>query len=411
LAGWHDPQLWNMGKFAFSDQLIPLYADHVARIVGAIRGKSRKVLILDLDNTVWGGVVGDDGLGGIKVTQGDAQGEAHLAVQRLALDLHQRGILLAVSSKNNDEVAREPFLKHPEMLLKLDHFAVFQANWNDKATNLMAIAEQLSLGLDSLVLLDDNPAERGLVRKLLPEVAVPELPEEPAYFARTLAAAGYFEAVAFAAEDLNRTGFYQDNVRRAALQERAGGVDEYLASLDMTITFSPFDAAGRARIVQLINKTNQYNLTTRRYTDPEVAEAEADPAVFTLQVRLADTFGDNGMISVVICRPAQVGVWAIDTWLMSCRVLGRNVEHMALDEILRHARLQGIHRLDGIFHPTARNKLVVDHYAKLGFSKVEEDASGATRWELLVDQAKTRHAPMRVVSQGFAPRNTSAIPV
>ena len=179
LADWHNTQLWNMAKFSFSDELIPLYADHVARTIAAIRGKSRKALILDLDNTVWGGVIGDDGLEGIEIAQGDARGEAHLAVQRLALELRQRGIVLAVSSKNTDEVAREPFEKHPEMLLKLDHIAVFQANWNDKATNIQAIAEELSLGLDAMVFLDDNPVERGLVRKLLPQVAVPELPEDP----------------------------------------------------------------------------------------------------------------------------------------------------------------------------------------------------------------------------------------
>ena len=222
LADWHDPQLGIWRNFPFSDELIPLYADHVARMVAAIRGKSRKVLILDLDNTVWGGVIGDDGLEGIQIAQGDARGEAHLAVQRLALDLRQRGIVLAVSSKNTDEVAREPFEKHPEMLLKLDHIAVFQANWNDKATNIQAIAEELSLGLDSMVFLDDNPAERGLVRKLLPQVAVPELPEDPAYYARTLAAGGYFEAVAFAAEDLKRAGFYQDNAKRASSAKASG---------------------------------------------------------------------------------------------------------------------------------------------------------------------------------------------
>src|SRR6202034_2460194 len=195
----------------------------------------------------WGGVIGDDGLEGIKIAQGDATGEAHLAVQRLALDLRQRGIVLAVSSKNTDEVARTPFEQHPEMLLKLDHIAVFQANWNDKATNIQAIAEELSLGLDSLVFLDDNPVERGLVRKLIPQVAVPELAEDPSSYARTLTAAGYFEAVAFASEDLKRAGFYQDNAKRATLQKQVGDVDAYLASLDMTITFQPFDATGRAR--------------------------------------------------------------------------------------------------------------------------------------------------------------------
>ena len=407
LAEWHNPQLWNLGKFAFSDELIPLYADHVARVVAALRGKSRKALILDLDNTVWGGVIGDDGLEGIQLAQGDARGEAHLAVQRLALDLRQRGIVLAVSSKNTDEVAREPFLKHPEMLLKLDHIAVFQANWNDKSTNIQAIAEELSLGLDAMVFLDDNPVERGLVRSLLPQVAVPELPEEPAYYARTLAAAGYFEAVAFAGEDLKRAGFYQDNARRASLQKQAGGVDAYLASLDMTITFQPFDATGRARIVQLINKSNQYNLTTRRYTEPEVIEAENAPDVFTLQVRLADIFGDNGMISVVICRPAspdtgEPAAWEIDTWLMSCRVLGRRVEHMVLRELLEHARAAGIQKLLGTYRPTDRNKLVVDHFAKLGFTKIREESSGLTLWEFGVDGVKPEPAPMNIVSTGFS---------
>jgi len=400
LADWHNTQLWNMAKFPFSDDFVPLYADHVGRMVAAVRGKSRKALILDLDNTVWGGVIGDDGLDGIKIAQGDARGEAHLAVQQLALDLRQRGIVLAVSSKNTDEVAREPFEKHPEMLLKLEHIAVFQANWNDKATNIRAIAEELSLGLDAMVFLDDNPVERGLVRALLPQVAVPELPEEPAWYTRVLAAAGYFEAVAFAAEDLKRAGFYQDNAKRASLQKQVGGVDAYLASLDMTITFRPFDAMGRARIVQLINKSNQYNLTTRRYTEPEIAALENDAAVFTLQVRLADIFGDNGMISVVICRPGEAGEWEIDTWLMSCRVLGRKVEHMVLGEILRHARAAGIRKLKGTYFPTERNKLVIDHYARLGFTRVMEQESGLTRWELAVAEAKPDTAPMKVISRG-----------
>jgi FkbH-like protein len=402
LANWHDPKLWNLAKISFSDELIPLYADHVARVIAALRGKSGKVLVLDLDNTVWGGIIGDDGMEGIKIAQGDAIGEAHLAVQRMALDLRQRGIVLAVSSKNSDEVARVPFQQHPEMFLKLEHIAVFRANWNDKATNIQAIAEELSLGLDSIVFLDDNPAERGLVRKLLPQVAVPELPEDPSAYARTLAAGGYFEAVTMAAEDLNRAGFYQDNAKRATLQRQVGGVDAYLASLDMTITFQPFDGKGRARIVQLINKSNQYNLTTRRYTEPEILELERDPSVFTLQVRLADIFGDNGMISVVICRRLKNDTWEIDTWLMSCRVLGRKVEHMVLREILEHARPAGIRKLIGSYRPTERNKLVVDHYDKLGFDKIREEESGRTQWELLVDHAADwKVLPMSVVSTGF----------
>ncbi len=402
LADWHNPQLWNIAKIPFSHEFIPLYSDHLARTVAAIRGKSRKALILDLDNTLWGGVIGDDGLQGIQIAQGDARGEAHLALQRLALDLRQRGIVLAVASKNSDGVAREPFEKHPEMLLRLDHFAVFQANWNDKATNICAIAKELSLGLDALVFLDDNPLERGMIRKLLPQVAVPELPEDSAWYARTLAAAGYFEAVAFAPEDLRRAGYYQDNARRATLQKQVGGVEAYLASLDMVVTFQPFNATGRARIVQLINKSNQYNLTTRRYSDPEVTAAEDDPAVFTLQVRLSDVFGDNGMISVVICRSGESGAWEIDTWLMSCRVLGRKVENVVLSEILKHAQSAGIRKLVGTYRPTDRNQMVANHYAELGFTKLAEDESGVTRWELPVEGSGPIMPPVRVISQGFS---------
>ena len=234
------------GEAAVRSTYLPLYAEHVARIVAAMRGKSRRCLITDLDNTLWGGVVGDDGVEGIQLAQGDATGEAYLDVQRYLLALRQRGIVLAVSSKNNDEIARLPFRKHPEMLLREDHIAVFQANWNDKATNIKAIAEELSLGLDAMVLLDDNPVERGLVRELLPQVAVPELPDDPALYVRPLSAAGYFEAVAFSDEDQKRADFYQDNARRVALQNQFADLEDYLASLEMVIAFQPFDETGRA---------------------------------------------------------------------------------------------------------------------------------------------------------------------
>lgn len=402
LADWHDVRLWNLAKLPFSDQFIPLYADHVARILGSVRGKSRKALILDLDNTVWGGTIGDDGLEGISIAQGDARGEAYLAVQRFALDLRQRGILLAVSSKNTDEVAREPFEKHSEMLLKLEHIAVFQANWNDKASNIVAIAEKLSLGLEAMVFLDDNPAERALVRTLLPQVAVPELSEDPAYYVRVLAAAGYFEAVSVASEDLSRAMFYRSNAQRATLREQVGGVDAYLASLQMVITFQPFNAAGRARIVQLINKSNQFNLTTRRYVDPEITEATLDDGVFTLQVRLTDIFGDNGMISVVIARPGGSGTWDIDTWVMSCRVLGRGVETMVLRELVRHAEACGISTILGTYRPTERNKMVAEHYKTLGFELLS-DEDGVTRWQIHTSGVELQTAPMSVVSEGFKP--------
>jgi FkbH-like protein len=396
LSAWHDANLWNIGKIPFANYFLPVYADLACRLIAALRGKSRRCLVLDLDNTLWGGVIGDDGLEGIVLGQGDPVGEAHLEVQRTALALRERGIVLAVSSKNNDETARLPFQKHPEMLLREHHLAVFQANWNDKATNIRAIATELSLGLESMVFLDDNPAERRLVRDMLPEVAVPELPDDPALYVRTLLAAGYFEAITYSPEDQKRADFYQDNARRVALQRTSGDLDAYLATLDMTITFQPFDEVGRARIAQLINKSNQFNLTTRRYSEVQVGEIEADPNCFTLQVRLVDTFGDNGMISVIICRQ-DAGVWHIDTWLMSCRVLGRRVEQAVLQELLLHARSLAIGRLIGTYRPTERNRLVEEHYSKLGFSELERKADGSTLWSLDVAERRDLALPMKVV--------------
>lgn len=386
LADWHAPTLWNMAKLPFASAFLPLYADHACRLLAALRGKSRRCLILDLDNTVWGGVIGDDGLEGIVIGPGDPTGEAHLAVQQTALHLRERGVVLAVSSKNTDEIARRPFREHPEMLLREDHIAIFQANWNDKATNIKAIAESLSLGLDAMTFLDDNPVERGLIRQLLPQVAVPELPDDPALYVRTLLAGGYFEAVTFSAEDRQRADFYQDNARRIALQQRAGDVEGYLASLAMTLTIQPFEATGRARIAQLISKSNQFNLTTRRYSEAEVAELEGDPDCLAWQIRLADSFGDNGMISVVICRRAGTE-WQIDTWLMSCRVLGRRVEEAVLQELLAAARRQGIARLVGGYRPSGRNQLVEGHYRKLGFDLLARYPDGRTEWTLNVAEA------------------------
>jgi FkbH-like protein len=400
LGLWHSPALWNMAKLACDNRCMPVYAEHVARLLGALRGRSRKCLVLDLDNTVWGGVIGDDGLEGIKLAQGDATGEAHLALQEMALALRQRGIVLAVSSKNEEAVARTAFQQHPEMVLKEDHIAVFQANWHDKATNIKAIAEELNLGLDAMVLVDDNPMERDLVRQMLPAVAVPELPDDPALYARTLAAAGYFESIAFSAEDRERAEMYQLNAQRVALKKQAGDLDSYLASLEMEIVFAPFDRTGRARISQLINKSNQFNLTTRRYSEADVAAAEEDREVFTLQVRLIDRFGDNGMISVIVCRPEAGGplgsrAWQIDTWLMSCRVLGRKVEQMVLREIVMRAREEGVDTLIGLYRPSEKNAMVRDHYAKLGFSKPHGEANGATIWTLPCS-TQIETAPMTV---------------
>jgi FkbH-like protein len=400
LANWHDPTLWNLAKLPFAADFLPLYVDHVCRLIAALRGKSRRCLVLDLDNTLWGGVIGDDGLDGIVIAQGDATGEAHLDVQKTALALRGRGVVLAVSSKNNDDIARLPFQKHPEMLLREEHFAVFQANWSDKATNIKAIAEELSLGLESLVFLDDNPAERAIVRQTLPQVAVPELPTDAALFARVLLASGYFESITFSEEDRKRASFYQDNARRVALQKQVADIDAYLASLDMVMTVQPFDETGRSRITQLINKSNQFNLTTRRYTEAEVAKLEHDPDCLTLQIRLTDTFGDNGMICVVICRRTD-RQWDIDTWLMSCRVLGRRVENAVVQELVAMARRHGIERIVGTYRPTERNRLVEDHYKKLGFSLVDGQDGGTTTWELDVASAPKEELPMAIQHLGF----------
>lgn len=392
LDNWHDATQWNMAKLPFAQNYVPIYADYVCRILAARRGKSRRCLILDLDNTLWGGVIGDDGLEGILIGNGDATGEAYLNVQQVALGLRERGVVLAVSSKNEDAVARRPFREHPDMLLREEHIAVFQANWSDKASNIRAIAQTLSLGLESMVFLDDNPAERLQVRAEIPEVAVPELPPDPALYGRTLLAAGYFEAIAFSEEDRKRAAFYQQNARRIELLNQSD-MEGYLRSLNMEITFAPFDATGRARIAQLISKSNQFNLTTKRYSEPDVKRLEEDRNVFTRQVRLADAFGDNGMISVVVCRILGEA-WEIDTWLMSCRVLGRCVEEAVLQDIIGSARKAGASRLIGTYLPTERNIIVKEHYRKLGFTRTSEEEGGEETWEL--DLAHAERAPVPI---------------
>lgn len=378
---WHDAGAWYSAKLSFDLRVVPLYSDALGRLLGAMRGTARKCLVLDLDNTVWGGVIGDDGLNGIRIGQGSPEGEAFLAIQQTALALRQRGVVLAVCSKNDDAVARQPFLNHPDMVLEEGHIAIFQANWTDKAANLRAIAEALNIGLDGLVFFDDNPAERAIVRRELPEVAVPELPSDPALYPRILLNAGYFEAVAFSDDDRRRAEQYQANAQRAHLLKSSTDLEGYLASLDMTIHFAPFDQAGRKRIAQLINKSNQFNLTTQRYSEAQVAELTDDSRIVTLQFRLRDSFGDNGMVGVVICRKTETTVWCIDTWLMSCRVLGRRVENAVLNEIVRLALAAGISEIHARYIPSGRNELVRDHYAKLGFKAAGHDAE-STLWAL-----------------------------
>jgi FkbH-like protein len=394
LEQWHDPVQWNMGKFACSHDAIPLYADTICRLMMAVKGKAKKCLVLDLDNTLWGGVIGDDGMAGIVLGQGNPVGEAFLAIQQTALDLRRRGIILAVSSKNDEVNARQVFREHPDMLLREEHIAVFQANWKDKASNLVAIAQTLQIGVDALVFLDDNPAERQQVRLALPEVGVPELPDSPEFFPAMLLSAGYFETVQYTAEDADRAQQYQQNSARTAALSSTSDMAEYLESLAMRASVRRFDSVGRARIAQLVNKTNQFNLTTRRYTEAEVALMETDPRVFGIQIRLQDRFGDNGMIGVVICRE-QGTEWVIDTWLMSCRVLSRRVEEVTLNVLHAAAKARGISRLIGLYRPTAKNAMVREHYLRLGFAMVEQ-RSDTDQWMLEVDRYQPVPVPIAV---------------
>jgi len=369
-GAWHDPVGRNVAKAPFALRLVPLVADSLCSVLAGLFGKARRGLILDLDNTVWGGVIGDDGLSGIAIGQGNAAGEGHLAVQRTALELHRRGIVLAVCSKNDDAVARLPFREHPDMLLREEHIAVFQANWNDKATNVASIAATLSLGTDAFVFLDDNPAERQRVRQELPEVVVPEVPDDPSWLAACLVAPGYFENAALNEEDLARAAAYQGNARRAEIRTKIGNYEDYLKSLEMELTVSRFDAVGRGRIAQLVGKSNQFNLTTRRYGELALAAMEDDPAVVGLQVRLVDKFGDNGMISVIILRLVGETLY-VDTWLMSCRVLERGVEKAVHNQIAEMAHRMGASRIVGHYIPTDRNAMVAGHYESLGFAPLD----------------------------------------
>ena len=365
---WFDPVRLHQSKAPFAIEFCPVAADHLCRTIAAMCGKTGRALVLDLDNTLWGGVIADDGLEGIRVGQGSPEGEAYIAFQRVILDLRSRGVVLAVCSKNEDAIAREVFARHPDMLLRLEQFSFFQANWADKATNLKALAECLRLGYESIVFVDDNPAERARIRQTLPLVMVPELGEDPAWFGRILMASGYFEHLLLGADDLKRGNSYTSLAQRAPVVSDIGNYDEYLASLRMQMTLSSFDGVGRGRIVQLINKSNQFNLTTRRYNDAEIRTLEADPSVLKWQVRLSDTFGDHGMIAVVIVRKG-LPAWTIDTWLMSCRVMERGVEQAIMNELVAAARAANIAYIEGTYLRTDRNRVVEDFFPRMGFEK------------------------------------------
>ena len=375
---WFDDRGWYMAKMPYTPDALPLLARHTAAVLAARLGLSRRCLVLDLDNTLWGGVIGDDGLAGITLGGGTA-GEAYVDFQVALKELAGRGIVLAVCSKNDPEVALEPFRIHPEMVLKEDDIAAFVASWGPKSDGIRKIAETLGLGLDSLTFLDDNPYERAEVRRVLPEVDVPILPDEPTGFRRALEEYPYFEPATFTSADRERGRQYRARAQALELRDAAGSLAEYQAGLGMRAEFGAIDRVNLARVVQLINKTNQFNLTTRRRNQAELEAFLAGPGAQGFWVRLADRFADHGLIAVALAR-AQGGRLEIDTLLMSCRVLGRGVETLVLAELGRLAAEAGCAEVTGIFRPTQRNGMVADLYPRHGLAAAGEGPEGETRW-------------------------------
>ena len=391
LENWYNQKLWFIAKIPFDINYVPIFSEYILRILGNKLGKSKRCLICDLDNTLWGGVIGDDGLDGIQIGNGDPVSEAHLDLQKIILEIRNRGVALAICSKNDEKNALLPFKKHPEMILKEKHFAIIQANWTDKASNIRLISKSLSLGLESMVFLDDNPVERAQVRQELPDVAVPELPNDPSLYAQTLLAAGYFETISFSKEDKKRAKSYEDNSKRLQLLKTSSNINKFLKDLDMKISFENFNKLGRSRITQLINKSNQFNLTTKRYSENKIEQLEKNRNFFTRQIRLKDKYGDNGMICVVICEK-QKQKWIIDTWLMSCRVLGRKVELATLYNLIYSAKKYNIKEIIGKFIPTNRNNLVKNHYKDLGF-KLKSKKNKIELWTINTDNYSFKKIP------------------
>jgi FkbH-like protein len=401
LEAWHGHTYWYNFHMAVSPTATVVLANNVAAIVKSVYGRSKKCLILDLDNTLWGGVVGDDGVQNLILGRDHPVGEAFLDFQRYVKDLQRRGVILAVCSKNDAENAKEGF-SHPDSILKLEDFSVFKANWNPKPENIREIAEELNIGLDSLVFVDDNPAERALVADQLPEVAVPEVGSDVSRFAEALEHDRYFEVEKVVQDDLNRAAYYNSNAQRSADQAGFRDYGEFLASLEMTAEVAPFSSVYLERITQLINKTNQFNLTTRRYTSAEVEAVSQDPAFITLYGRLADRFGDNGLVSILIGHVLGETV-ELDLWLMSCRVLSREMEFAMFDALVEQCQARSIRRIVGVYIPSKKNSMVADHYAGLGFTRLGESSGGHESWQYDVPQsysARTR----------FISRTSKALP-
>ena len=371
-------------EMVLSVDALPYVASRVMDIVCAIKGQFKKCLILDLDNTVWGGVVGDDGLEGIQLGHGLGIGKAFTEFQMWVKKLKQRGIIICVASKNNEETAKEPFEKHPDMILKLDDIAVFQANWETKVDNIRTIQSILNIGFDSMVFLDDNPFERNIVRENIPGITVPELPEDPGDYLEYLYSLNLFETASYSNADKDRTKQYQVEARRVSLSKTFTNEADFLKSLNMISTVSGFTKFNTPRVAQLSQRSNQFNLRTIRYTEADITAMADNPDVIDLSFTLEDKFGDNGLIAVIIMKKWDEESLFVDTWFMSCRVLKRGMENFTLNTMVERAKVAGYKKIIGEYLPTPKNKMVENHYSSLGFSKIE----GKTTAQYVLDLDK-----------------------
>jgi FkbH-like protein len=376
---WHDERKWLTVR-------LPIAADHLGqlatewmRFLHPMAGKVAKALVVDLDNTLWGGVIGEDGMAGIRLGT-EYPGAAFQELQRALLDLYQRGILLAVCSKNNLDDAMEALEKHPGMILRPTHFAAMRINWLDKAQNLREIANELNIGTDALAFLDDNPIERQQVRSELPEVAVINLPSDPMSYARIVREFPMFERLTLSTEDFERGKMYQEQREREQLEQTLSSREDFYRSLKQEAEIAPVTPATLARVAQLTNKTNQFNLTTRRYSEQQITDLAASPEWECFSIRVRDRFGDNGLVGVAILRIAG-STCEIDTFLLSCRVIGRTVETAFLSFLADRARTRGARRLQGWFLPTKKNAPARDFYANHGFTASSNNGKG-TLWTL-----------------------------
>ena len=370
--GIKENKMYYIAKMPLSTKILPEVAKQTIDVIKAMKGKMKKCVILDLDNTLWGGVIGDDGLENIQIGE-LGLGHAFSEFQMWLKELQKRGIILAVCSKNEEETAKEPFLKHPEMVLHMEDIAMFVANWEDKASNIKRIQDTLNIGMDSIVFLDDNPFERNLVKSMIPDITVPNLPEDPSQYLNYVKSLNLFETAAYSETDKNRTKQYQEEMGRVNLQKQFSSYSEYLERLEMTAEAKPFDKFHFSRIAQLTQRSNQFNLRTIRYTEQEIEQLAKEKEYLTLYFTLKDKFGDYGLISVVIMDKQPENTLFISEWVMSCRVLKRSMEEFILDEIIRTAEEHGFDKVTGEYIRTPKNNMVSELYKKMGFQEVSKD--------------------------------------